>query len=165
MSKSKEPDEIFYLKSHPDKQTLIERLKRIAPSEQHPWTVRISEDDESRSLKQNRLSFMWYRLRGEATGHGKDYERGLCKLIYGIPILRERKEFNEFYEAALDNLDYRQKLDSMEFVPVTSLMTTREFAVYLTIVDQESASIGIVLPRPEDLYWAALMKEAERYEK
>jgi len=163
MSKS-EPDKVCYLKTYPDLQELIEYLKRLSPSEQRPWTVTISEDDESRSLKQNRLSFMWYRMRGDATGHDRHYERCLCKYLYGIPILRERKEFNEFYEAALDNLDYRQKLDAMEFVPVTSLMTTKEFAEYLDTVDRESASLGIILPRPEDLYWNALMKEAERYD-
>lgn len=156
-----EPHKIFYLKSHPDLQGLIEYLKRLSPSEQQPWTVTVSEDDESRSLKQNRLAFLWFRIRGEATGHGRHYERCLLKYLYGIPILRERKEFNEFYEAALDHLDYQQKLDSMEFIPVTSLMTVKEFVEFLNIVDQESASIGIVLPRPSDLYDDALMIHAE----
>jgi len=159
-----EPHKIFYLKKYSDKQELIEYIKRLSPLEKRPWTVTVSEDDESRSLKQNRLSFLWYRVRGEATGHGRHYERSLCKLIYGMPILREDKHFNEFYVNALAGLDYRQKLDAMEFVPVTSLMKVKEFAIYLNDIEVESASIGIVLPHPEDLYWDALMKEAERYE-
>jgi len=158
-----EPNKIFYLKKYTDKQELIEYIKRLSPIGNRPWTVTVSEDDESRSHKQNRLSFFWYRIRGSVTGHDRHYERCLCKLLYGIPILREKKQFNNFYEAALEHLDYKQKLDAMEIVPVTSLMTTKEFARYLDTVDRESASLGIVLPRPEDLYWDALMKEAERH--
>lgn len=127
-----------------------------------PVWLTISLVDEARSLKQNRLSFSWYKVRGDATGHGKEYERSLCKLLYGIPILQRDEKFASFYQVALSDLSYENKMLAMEYVPVTSLMSIPQFAEYLSTVDEQSASIGIVLPRPEDLYWAALMIEAEK---
>ncbi len=69
-------------------------------------------------------------------------------------------EFNDFCMLTIDDLPYDQKMKSMEFVPVTSLMSVKMFAEYLNDVDIESADNGYVLPRKEDLYWDALMKEA-----
>jgi len=137
-------------------------LSGIKPSASRPYTVKVAQGDEDRSLKQNRLSFMWYQLRGSITGHGKIHERCLCKLHYGVPILmRDDDDFLRFFQKALAPMAYQDQLDAMEFVPVTRLMTVKQFAEYLTDVDQESAKAGIMLPHPEDLYWAALMIEAE----
>lgn len=142
--------------------TAMERLSMLVPTESSPYTVTVKQEDEARSLKQNRLSFLWYRLRGTMTGHGTDYEREICKLLYGVPILREDKDFNEFYHYALSPLEYDQQRKAMAYVPVTRLMKVGQFAEYLEAIDRESAAIGIVLPHPEDLYWDALMKEVDR---
>ena len=85
-----------------------------------------------------------------------------CKLRFGVPIVREDEDFNRRYTLTMSHLTYTQQLDAMAIIPVTSLMKVRPFAEYLTTVDMESAGIGIVLPRPEDLYWDALMLEAEK---
>lgn len=138
-------------------------LSDLEPSERDPFTIRIAQEDESRSLKQNRLAFMWYQLRGSITGHGKIHERCLCKRHYGCPILqRDDADFAKFFHKAIVPLAYEQQLDAMEYVPVTSLMGVKQFAEYLNSVDQESVNQGIVLPHPEDLYWSALMLDAEQ---
>lgn len=149
--------ETWYLQSEFDLAVAMLELGKLKPTKDAPVKLKWSFDSESRSLKQNRLAFAWYKFRGEATGHGKEYERAVCKLLYGIPILREDEKFNAFYTVAVDRLNYEQKMAAMEYVPVTSLMKVRQFAEYLTTVDNETASIGIVLPRPEDLYYDALM--------
>jgi hypothetical protein len=137
-------------------------LSKIEPSKDKPFKFSLAEGGSDRSSKQNRLSFMWYKIRGGLTGHGTEYERNLCKLMYGCPILAfDDQEFERFYHETLKPLPYQNQLDAMEFLPVTSLMTTKQFAAYLDEVDRQSASMGMVLPRPEDLYYAALMKEAE----
>ena len=137
-------------------------MSGITPTVETPYTIRVAQADESRSLKQNRRSFMWYQLRGSMTGHGQIHERCLCKLKYGVPILRrDDEDFEKFWHSALQFIAYESQLEAMEFVPVTSLMGMKQFAEYLTEVDQQSASQGIVLPHPEDLYWDALMKEAD----
>lgn len=138
-------------------------LADLKPSEDNPITLMVSMDDQSRSQKQNRLAFMWYKLRAMMTGHGIHYERHYCKLTYGVPILfLADKDFSLFCQKTLFCLTYEQKLDSMEFIPVTSLMGMKQFAEYLNEIDQQSAAEGIVLPKPEELYWDALMKEATR---
>ena len=137
-------------------------LSKVVPDPDKPVVFSLAEGSQDRSTKQNRLAFMWYKIRGTFTGHGDIYERCLCKLLYGCPILSEDQEFERFWIDSLQTLTYQQQLDSMEFVPVTRLMKVKQFAEYLETIDRESAANGIVLPRPEDLYWAALMKEAEQ---
>jgi hypothetical protein len=150
----------FYLRTVADAKKIAAAVSKLEPTKEKPYTVKISVDDESRSNKQNRLSFLFYKARGEATGHGEKFERHLCKLTYGIPILLEDAEFNAFYMEAIQPMEYENQLAAMEYVPVTRLMKVREFAHYLDIIDQQSANEGIILPKPSDLYWEALMKAA-----
>jgi len=150
----------FHLKTVADAKKIAAAVSKLEPTKEKPYTIKVSIDDEARSNKQNRLSFLWYRFRGEATGHGDKFERHLCKLTYGVPIMLEDAEFNAFYVEAILPLPYEKQLAAMEFIPVTRLMKVREFAHYLDIVDQQSANEGIILPQPDDLYWEALMKAA-----
>ena len=165
METAKEPSKVFHLQHPRDVRIVTEIIGGLRPTEKKPWVVTISHDDESRSLKQNRLSFMWYKYLGKETGNGLEYERAYCKLTHGVPLLREDKDFNEFYCTALAPLDYDRRLDAMEFVPVTSLMKVKQFAEYLSMIEKVSAARGIVLPTPEDLYWNALMREGERRDR
>lgn len=161
MAKEKEITSI-QIRGTADLSRAMVALSNIEPSPEAPWTMTLTEGEESRSLKQNRLSFLWYRIRGGMTGHGAAYERNICKLMYGCPILREDNEFERFWLTAIDVLPFELQLDAMEYIPVTSLFTMHQFAEYLTEIDQQSAANGIVLPHPEDLYWDALLKEADR---
>lgn len=138
-------------------------LSNLEPSKDHPITVTFSEKDQARSIKQNRLAFLWYRIIGSMTGHGKEYERQYCKLHHGCPILIEQdSNFAEFYHKAIAPLPYESQFAAMDFVPVTRLMTVKQFSEYLQTIDDDAAARGITLPRPEDLYWDALMLEASR---
>lgn len=162
MGIDKEPPRIFHLHNDQDVKVVAEIVGNINASSDRPWVVKIGQDDESRSQKQNRLSFLWYGIIGGSTNEGRMQQRHYCKLLHGCPILMEDKDFNQFYLSAIGPLTYEQQLDAMEYVPVTSSMTTRQFAEYLEAIDKQALAQGVVLPRPEDLYWNALMKEAER---
>jgi len=165
MAKNK-TEKIYPLSTEAEKDRFMRAVKKIDLTKGKVYSAMIWLGDEnqkpkeSRSSKQNRLSFLWYRILGETTGHGIEYERHYHKLTYGIPLLREDAAFNHFYQTALGHLSYEQRLMAMEYVPVTRLMTVKQFAQYLNTVDQESANKGIVLPQPEDLYMEALMKDA-----
>jgi hypothetical protein len=163
MGTDKVPSQIFHITDDRDVQLVSGVILGLALEKE--WVITIGHDDESRSLKQNRLSHMWYAHLGRESGHGREFERAQAKLHQGIPILREGKEFNEFYTNALAHLEYEQRLAAMEFVPVTSLMSVHQFAEYLNEVDSKAALRGIVLPQPKDLYFDALMKEAEERER
>jgi hypothetical protein len=159
---NKQPKKIFYIHDERDLSIVTEIIRVVKPNKAKPWVVTLGQDDESRSLKQNRLAFLWYGILGGMNKEGRLAQRKEWKLRAGVPILLEDQDFNKFYMAAVSPLGYEQKLDAMEFVPVTSLMTVSQFAEYLETIERESALQGIVLPRPEDLYWQALMKEADR---
>lgn len=148
------------IRQEKDKPKAMLAIDSLAIDPKKPMVVTIKEEAETRRLKQNRLGFCWYNELGKLTGHGKDYERYRLKLTIGIPIVREDPEFNAFYLNAIDGLPYDQKLAAMEYVPVTRFMSVKQFAQYLTEIDRESAKNGYPLSQPDDLYWAALMKEA-----
>jgi hypothetical protein len=152
----------FRLVTPRDAFDLGEILKAMNPTEKEPVRAVIGPDTETRSAKQNRLSHLWYPVMGAAYHLDRHEMKAYCKLAYGVPIMREDKDFNAFYTTALDPLDWDQQLDAMLYVPVTSLMKVKQMAEYLTIMDREAAVRGVVLPAPDDLYWAALMKEANR---
>ena len=156
----KKQSKTFYINNDFDRSKAMTVISKLNLEGKNHYSMKISTDNESRSDKQNRLSFKWYQLLGAITGHGKDYERHTCKLHYGIPILRrDDADFNRHYKVSLLNLTYEQKLEAMEYLPVTSLMSVKQFAEYLNTVDMESANKGHALPHPEDLYYEALMKE------
>ena len=149
------------IRNQSDLANIMGHLSGIKPSFEDPYTVAVTKEDESRSLRQNKIFFLWMLIRSGMTGHGAAYERQTCKLLYGCEILREDKDFNKFFEEVIAPLTYEQQMDSMEWIPVTRLMSMHQFAELLETIDRESAAIGIVLPRPSDLYFDALMKDAE----
>ena len=124
-----------------------------------PKRMTIDEPKENRRLKQNRLAFKWYNELGKQTGEGKEHWRNYCKLTYGIPILREDEDVDAQFIKILDPLPYQSRLDAMEYMDVTSLMSVKQFAEYLTDVDLASTAAGFHLTHPDDLYWDALMRE------
>jgi hypothetical protein len=115
---------------------------------------------KGRTYAQNNLSHRWYDELGKHTGHGEGYERARCKLTLGIPILRASdEEFCELYDKYFKHLAYDVKLHLMEKleIPVTSLMSTKQFADYLTAMEQDAANnLGLFLSQPGDIYKRAM---------
>lgn len=109
--------------------------------------VEIDRADEKRNLDQNALSHAWYN-EVEKSGYERARDaRRYCKLHFGVPILRaEDSKFQEFYDRVLKkNLSYEQKLEMMDWFPVTSLMGKNQMTRYLENVQQHYASEGVVL--------------------
>lgn len=110
-------------------------------------SVRAGKD---RSLDQNAISHCWYdqmarELREDDALGWKRY----CKLHHGVPILRQEDEqFREFYDKVLLKMDYETKLQAMEYVPVTSIMTKPQLSKYLEAVQADFARRGVMLEFP-----------------
>lgn len=109
--------------------------------------ARVGKD---RSIPQNAIGHVWYEqlareLReDDAAGHKR-----FCKLHFGVPILRaEDEQFREFYNAALLDRTYEQKLQAMSFVPVTSIMTKEQESKYLEAVQEYFLGRGVRLEFP-----------------
>lgn len=105
-----------------------------------------------RSAGQNSLKDIWYR---EIEKQGREMStrdaRRLCKLTIGVPILRGGKtkesiKFRAFWDGAIKHkLGYEAKLEAMDYVPVTSLMSEEQMRDYLTTMQETFAAKGIKL--------------------
>ena len=128
-------------------------------SDDKPYVLTIERLKKDRSGKQNRLSFMWYQQLGEQSGHGKEYERNLCKWDLGFPILMAREDVDpsimKIYNI-MQAVPREERIDAMPMVDVTSLFKVREFAEYLNSIERYAASLGFTLTHPDDLYWEAI---------
>lgn len=119
-----------------------------------------AEDEKSRSAKQNRLAFLWYKhaafVMEDETAEAK---RAYCKLHFGVPIRRENEAFREVYDRVIRPLNYAQKLEIMvgaiDF-PVSRDMSVKEMARYLEAVEVFYTGLGVDLPKPDDLYRIAM---------
>lgn len=106
---------------------------------------------KDRTIPQNSIGHAWYaqlarELREDDASGWKCY----CKLHHGVPILRaEDEQFREFYDTAIKRLAYEQKLKAMEYVPVTSRMTTAQETAYLERVRDDFMARGVILKFPE----------------
>lgn len=124
---------------------------------EHPWMVEVKPWSEKRRTKQNALSWIWYNELAELIGDSAEDQHNYCKLTYGAPILAGvNQEFADFYENTLLMMPYEVRLEMISFIPVTSLLTVKKFAEYLTKMEQQSAIAGHILSKPDDSYWEAL---------
>ena len=116
--------------SHEGLQSLLGEL-RSAFAESNRLTV--SWSVALRTLDQNALSHALYeQLARELPEYDAKGWKRMCKLHYGVPILRADDEhFREFYDTALKRLDYERKIAAMEYVPVTSIMSKGQLSRYI----------------------------------
>jgi hypothetical protein len=127
-----------------------------------PMTLQIKPGEESRSLKQNRLAFQWFKDAAAQGDQTVEQYRAECKLRLGVPILRrDDDDFRAKYDSALKPLSYENKLVCMEFFPVTSLMKTVQMTEFLNAVLQHFLNQGFVMTDPSLLGmddWRAWVK-------
>ena len=95
-----------------------------------------------RSKDQNSLLHAWLSQISRETG--EDTPAGIkafVKLHFGVPILRaENEEFQAMYDENIKPLNYQQKLAIVEYLPVTSIMTTKQCALLLEDIQKHYAA-------------------------
>lgn len=137
------------IRSDGDLALLIDFLK----ARKRPFTVDIVAG-KHRTNEQNRTQRMWLNEAAEQLGDRTAEElRGMCKLQFGVPILRaENTRFCEAYDRLIKPLPYETKLeymmDPLDF-PVTRLMTTNQKTRYLEDMSKHFLEQGIVLTEPK----------------
>ena len=121
-----------------------------------PFTVTVN-DASRRSVEQNKLLWLWHSEIAQQTGETASEVQAHCKLQIGVPLLREQNErFRELYDRILKPLPYQDKLALMGppmELPVTSLMTVKQFSEYLERVFEHHTSKGYELTQPEIAEW------------
>jgi len=122
------------------------------PPEAPPHEVIIREHKRSRSADQNALSHAWYAQVSRKEGEYLPGEiKRLCKYHFGLPILRaDDAEFNHVCNVAIDVLAYEDKIKAMEYLPVTSRMTTTQLSEYLKCIQKHYAG-RVCLEFPGDM--------------
>jgi len=101
--------------------------------------IEIREDKDSRSTKQNRLYWEWVTVIGSELGYTKDETHMLL-----------RDKFIGYNEITTKKGDHIRELRS------TTKLKVGEFKDYLEQVDIFVSEYGIILPRPEDLYYESM---------
>jgi len=101
--------------------------------------IEIMEDKDSRSTKQNRLYWEWINVIGAETGYTKDETHMLL-----------RDKFLGYNEVTTKKGETIRELRS------TTKLKVGEMKDYLEQIDIFASEYGIVLPRPEDLYYESM---------
>ena len=128
---------------------LAARIRGLETNKNKPILVTITDADEKRSNAINRLAHMWY---SDCSKQGGEYTmeqvKSLAKLKWGVPILRKHRKFNdnwialtEYQEVEQEGKDtlvitpafptYEKKIELMDYLPVTSLMTNPEMSMFM----------------------------------
>ena len=100
--------------------------------------IEITEDKDSRSTKQNKLYWEWVSVIGNELGYTKDETHA---------ILRDK---------FLGYTETTTKFSVIKELRSTTKLKVKEFKDYLEQIDMFISEYGIILPRPEDLYFESM---------
>ena len=132
-------------------------IKEIESLTLNEYQITIEPIKEDRSRAQNRLSHMHYAQIGKHMGEDTDEVKTRCKLQYGIPILQAgNQDFcDKWFSLTMFN-NHSQNLIVASMIPVTSILTIKQMAQYITAYMREHESNGIALSHPSDLFNLAM---------
>lgn len=112
------------------------------------YVLKLSKWQKKRTLDQNGQSHVWYeQLAKELTEYDELGWKRFCKLNYGVPILRAHDaEFRALYDKCIKStLTYEEKINAMDYLPVTSLMTAEQFNQYFESLQNNFIKRGVKL--------------------
>jgi hypothetical protein len=112
-------------------QSFIGEIRQMF-NEKRYLEVSIVEQGKKRSNDQNSTQHCWYvQVHRELKEHTAGKVKCFCKFHFGLPILRgDDEHFNNVCVKFIDPLTYEDKIEAMEFFPVTSRMNTRQSNEY-----------------------------------
>jgi len=110
------------------------------------FKMEIKKVESKRSIAQNSLYWMWLTIIGNEVGYTKDEMHDVLRHTLLQPVITE----------AMGKV--------VEQLPSTTKMKIGEFTEYLTAIEQWSAEMGILLPKPEDVYYTAMGYTRKRNE-
>lgn len=138
----------YLLVSEWDRSQCIKRIEHYAL----PCTVSIFKG-KRRSIEQNKLQRKWLLELQEQGDQTAEEYRGYCKLVFGVPILRNENDgFREVYDRLIRARPYQEKLELMMVpmdLPVTRIMTTKQKTQYLDQMYAHFTEQGFVLTVPD----------------
>lgn len=103
-----------------------------------------------RTLDQNALYHQWLTEIAKHIGETKEETERRCKLSHGCRILcRDSEKFLTFCQKTLKRLPYEEMLEAMDYLNVSSIMTTSQMAEYMDEIERTYRGKGVRLTMPE----------------
>lgn len=135
--------------------SVIAKLPGILSTAIGDWgkvDITIKKHVERRSIDQNRLQRKWCGELAQQGDMSTEEYRALCKLRFGVPILRrDNDEFCEKYDRLIKGRPYEEKIElmmePMDF-PITRLMDKSQKAEYLDAIFRHFVMQGFRLTDP-----------------
>ena len=119
------------------KQIAIDKIKALDLSKEMVFTL--APYKAKRSLSQNSLYWMWVGIMAKDIGESSNDFHALMAHKFLAPEVKEVMG------------------ERVEIVKSTTKLNVHEFTEYLNQIEMFSSGfLGIVLPRPEDMYYAAM---------
>ena len=104
-----------------------------------------------RTLDQNSLYHKWLSEIAVHQGETKEDIERQVKLSLGCKILcRDNPKFLDFCQMTLKRLNYATMLQSMDYINVSSVMTTKQMAEYMNEIERKYRMQGVPLTIPEE---------------
>lgn len=132
----------------------VEALAAMLRGRRMPITVSWAQG-ASRSQAQNRLAQRWFSDVSLQLGdHTHEEVRAMCKLVFGVPILRaENEAFRLSYDATMKRLSYEAKIDAIKAfdLPVTRMMTVKQMTAFMDEMHRHWTTEGVRLTDPDAL--------------
>ena len=126
--------------------SLMEAHRQINETYQKDKYVQIKINSGKRTLDQNALIHVWYAQIDKELGQNDTEEQ--FKYQYGLPVLARDEEHAEYIGMIRDKLRklyYEERILFMKYVPVTSLMDTKQLKEYADTMVVEMAKEGLIL--------------------
>ena len=107
---------------------------------------------KARSIDQNALQWKWAGEVARQLGDRDNADvQAEWKLIFGVPILREKEDFRAAYDKHIKPMTYEAKVAIMRIgFPVSSIMTMNQMTRYLDAIERHCAENGWYITIPED---------------
>lgn len=103
-----------------------------------------------RTSDQNALYWEWVSQVANHQGETKEDTHREAKLSLGCPILfRDNEKFADFYRRIIAPLPREDRLAAMDFIDVSSVMTTRQMTEFMDEFEKKWRMRGVRLTMPE----------------
>lgn len=136
-------------------------LHKLLDKHKLPFVAEIKKGS-ARSLAQNRLYHLWMReIAAQWEGNTPTEVRAYCKLVFGVPIMREESEkFRELYDRALKPLSYEDKIALMQEpidLAVSRCMSVDQMTRYIDCIFRFAGENGWALTDPDEKLYKAMV--------
>lgn len=129
-------DFFLIMNSERRRQEVIDRVKRIVLKEGLPlFEISIRKYRKIRSMRQNRLYWMWLNIISDETGQDTD-------------------DLHQYFKGEFLGYDTRDIFGRPTAIPIsTTGLSTQKFTDYLESIKAFAAQWKIILPEPQDYRW------------